>query len=158
MTKPEFLALVQSEFTRLADVLAGIPDEVVMTRPVVEWWTVKDVMGHITTWEQASLDSLEHFHQHGQIKLLDIGDDAALDRYNKRAAAYKRDWFVARLRADFENTHRALVAAIEHLSDAQLQTQLPAPFPEGFTLEKYLASDTWEHYREHAEQIEKWRK
>jgi hypothetical protein len=155
MTKSEFLALIQSEFTRFADALANIPDDILTTRPVVEWWTLKDVIGHITTWEQESLESLEHLRQHGQIKLLGLVSDDDVSRYNKRAAAFKRDWPLARLRADFEATHRALVAAIENLSDAQLQTQLPAPFPEGFTLEKYLASDTWEHYREHAGQIEK---
>jgi hypothetical protein len=89
---------------------------------------------------------------------LGLNDDAVLDAYNKRGAALRRDYPLTRVRAELDAALRDLVAAVESLSDAQLNTPLPAPWDNGVTLERLIAWNSYEHTPEHIEQISQWRK
>lgn len=158
LTRDEILKTLQQEHANLLTALAGVPDDVLVTRPVVEWWTLKDLLGHIATWEQVAIKFITEYQQDGLPKMLGLSDDAAVDAYNKRAAALRRDWPLARVRAEFDAAFRDLIVAVEPLSNTQLNAPLPAPWPEGHNLEKLIAINSYEHAREHVEQIRKWRR
>lgn len=158
MTRDEILKTLQQEHANLLTALADIPDDVLATQPVVDWWTLKDVQGHIAMWERVGIKFVADYKQEGLPKMLWLTDDAAVDAHNKREAALRRDWPRARVCAEFDAAFRDMVAAVESLSDADLNAQLPAPWPEGYNLEKLIAINSYEHAREHVEQIRKWRR
>ncbi|MCI0476414.1 MAG: ClbS/DfsB family four-helix bundle protein, partial [Anaerolineales bacterium] len=139
MTRAEILKTIEEHHAQLLAVLDGIPEEAMCKRPIVEWWTIKDVLGHIATWEQVAIQFLAEYKQAGVPKPLGMDSDAAINAYNKRAATLRRDWPLARVRAEFDAAHRDLLAAVETLSDADLAKQLPAPWEKGDTLEKLIA-------------------
>lgn len=157
MTRDEVLKRLQQEHANLIAALGGIPHDVMVTQPVVDWWTLKDLLGHIAMWEQVALKFISEYLQDGLPKPLGLKDDAALDTYNKRGAALRRDWPLARARDEFEATFRDLVAAVAPLSDSRLNAPLPAPWPEGYTLESLIAINSYEHEPEHAAQIRQWK-
>jgi hypothetical protein len=156
MTRAEILAQINQAHANLVAAFAGIPDDVMTTQPVVDWWTLKDVLGHVAMWQQVAIKFINEFQRGGVPTPLGFADDAALDAYNKRGAALRRDWSLARARAEFDASFRDLVAAIEPLSDANLNQQLSAPWSEGRNLAYLIAVNSYEHAPEHTEQIVKW--
>jgi hypothetical protein len=157
MTRDEVLNQLRQTHADLVAAFAGIPDDVMTTQPVVDWWTLKDVLGHVAMWQQVAIKFIVEFQRGGVPTPLGLADDAALDAYNKRGAALRRDWSLARARAEFDTSFRDLVAAVEPLSDANLNQPLAPPWSEGRNLAYLIAVNSYEHAPEHTEQIIKWR-
>ncbi len=158
MTRDEILTTLKEQHAELASILAGVPADAMTRQPIVEWWSVKDLMGHITLWQQVGIKFIQEYQQDGAPKMLGIKDDAALDAYNKRGVALRRDWTVERVRAEFDAACHDLVAAVESLSDADLSKPLPPPWDAGATLERLIAVNSHQHIPEHVEQISQWQK
>jgi hypothetical protein len=157
MTRAEILKTIKEQHAQLLAALEGIPEETIVKRPLVEWWTIKDLLGHIAMWEQVAIKFIAEYKQDGVPQMLGLNDDAAINSHNKREATIRRDWSLARVRAEFDAAHRDLIAAIETLSDADLSKPLPAPWQRGDNLEKLIAINSYQHNREHIEQIKQWR-
>jgi len=158
MTRNQVLEKIRQAHAELVAALAGLRDDVMATQPVVDWWTLKDVMSHVAMWERVAIQFIEDYRLKGLPASLGLKDDAAIDAYNKRGAALRRDYPLARIRAEFDAAFRDLVAAVEPLSDAQLNAPLPAPWGDGVTLERLIAWNSYEHTPEHIEQVNRWRK
>ncbi|MEW5719793.1 MAG: DinB family protein, partial [Chloroflexota bacterium] len=133
MTRSEILQAIKDNYAEFLQAVAGLDDDALTKRPVVEWWTIKDLMGHIAMWEQVAIKFSAEYKQNGSPGELGMDNDAAIDAHNKREAVMRRDWSLARVRAEFDAAHRDLLAAIETLSDADLTKQLPAPWKKGDT-------------------------
>ena len=157
MTRDELLAQIKQAHANLTATLEGISDETMTTRPVIDWWTLKDMLGHVAMWERVALRFIEEYQSEGAPKSLGLKDDAAVDAYNKRGAAERRDWSLARVRSESAAAVHDLLAAIEHLTDEQLNAPLAAPWESGVTLERLIAWNSYEHVPEHIAQIVAWR-
>ncbi|MBM3129599.1 MAG: ClbS/DfsB family four-helix bundle protein [Chloroflexi bacterium] len=153
MTRAEILKTIEEHHAQLVAMLDAIPEEVICKRPVVEWWTIKDVLGHIAMWEHVAIQFIAEYKRDGVPQPLGMDNDEAINAYNKRGATIRRDWSLARVRAEFDAAHRDLIAAIETLSDADLSQQLPAPWRQGDTLEMLIAVNSYQHNPEHIAQI-----
>ncbi len=153
MTRAEILKAIKEQHAELLAALEGIPAETLTKRPLVDWWTPKDLMGHIAMWEQVAIKFIADYKQDGIPKMLGIQDDATLDAYNKRGVALRRDLPWGTVRAEFDATLRELVAAVESLSDADLAKPLPDPWGEGATLERLIAVNSYQHTPEHIAQV-----
>lgn len=157
MKRDEILQVIKEQHAELDAALAGIPADQLTKRPIVNWWTVKDLLGHVALWEQVALKFIREYKQDGAPKQLGIKDDDDLDRYNKRGVAMRRDLALETIRVELDATYRALITAIESLSDADLVKPLPEPWSDGATLERLIAVNSYQHMPEHLEQIEKWK-
>ena len=157
MTRDEILVQIHQAHDTLALALEGIPDESMTKRPVIDWWTLKDVLGHVAMWERVAIRFVEEFQRNGAPTPLGLKDDAAVDTYNKRGAAERRDWSLARVRTELDAASRDLLAAVGPLTDEQLNAPLPAPWENGATLERLIAWNSYEHMPEHVAQIAQWR-
>lgn len=152
MTRDEILQAIQEQHAELNAMLATLSAEQ-LKRPLVAWWSVKDLLGHIALWEQVALKFIREYKHDGVPKQLGIKDDDDLDRYNKRGVAMRRDLSFDVVRAELDATYRDLIAEIESLSDADLTKPLPEPWGEGATLERLIAVNSYQHVPEHVEQI-----
>ena len=157
MTRDELLIQIKQTHANMTSALEGISDETLSTRPIIDWWTLKDMVGHVAMWERVALRFVDEYQREGAARSLGLKDDAAVDAYNKRGAAERRDWPLARVRAEFDAAAHDLLAAVEQLSDAQLNAPLAAPWESGVTLERLIASNSYEHVPEHIAQIIQWR-
>ena len=157
MTRDELLAQIKQAHANLTATLEGISDETMTMRPVIDWWTLKDMLGHIAMWERVALKFVEEYQREGAPKSLGLKDDAAVDAYNKRGAAERRDWPLARVRSESAAAVHDLLAAIDHLTDEQLNAPLAAPWESGVALERLIAWNSYEHVPEHIAQIVAWR-
>ena len=157
MTRGQILQMIKDNYAQILVAITGLDDDALTKRPIIEWWTIKDLMGHMAMWEQVAIKFIAEYRQDGLPKILGMDNDAAINVYNKREATIRRDWSLARVRAEFDTAQRDLVAAIESLSDADLIKPLPAPWGKGDNLEKLIAINSYQHNPEHIEQIKKWR-
>ena len=52
MTKSRLLEEIQIEHQRLQNTLAMVDEEQMLIPGVIDVWTIKDILAHITVWEQ----------------------------------------------------------------------------------------------------------
>jgi hypothetical protein len=150
------VAKINEAHANLVSAVADIPDDVMTTRPVIDWWTLKDILGHVAMWERVAIKFIDEHQRIGAPTPLGL-DDAGIDAYNKRGAAERRDYSLARVRTEFDTASNDLVAAVERLTEAQLNAPLAAPWDNDVTLERLIAWNSYEHVPEHVEQIARWR-
>ena len=120
-------------------------------------WSVKDVLAHITGWEQLCLKWIrENRRDEGPFtqETLDALNAAMHDEHSCGTLAVTL--------ASARNSHDAMIAAVESLDDATLAAT-PSwagggtdAATTGRTLANIISSNSDEHYREHIEQIERW--
>ncbi|MBI5653174.1 MAG: DinB family protein [Chloroflexi bacterium] len=158
MTRDEILQTIKRAHENFLETIADIPDDIATTQRVIDWWTLKDVLGHISTWYLVARQFIREYARGNVPTPLGLGQsDDEIDRYNKRAAALRRDYSLARVRAELDAAYRDLIAAVEALSDADVSKQLPAPWDAGDNLEKLIAVNSYVHLPEHIDQINTWR-
>lgn len=156
MTRIEILEALERDRSRLFNLLEGIPDDALVTQPVVDSWTVKDLVGHMALWHQVAIQFIADFVRDGVPKSLGLKDDAAINAYNAQGAAERRDWSLARAREELDASYRSLTSAIGQLRDDDLHAPLPDPW-QGATLERLIAINSYDHNPEHIDQIAKWK-
>ena len=156
MTRDELLEKIKQTHADFVTALADLPEEVMTKRPVIDWWTLKDLLGHIAMWQQIAIRFIAEYKQGGCPKPLGLADDAAIDAYNKRGVELRRDLSLAKVRAEFDAAYRDLVAAVESLRDEDLIKILPEPW-KNRTLEYLIKINSYTHTPEHTEQIKLWR-
>ena len=109
---------------------------------VVEGWSVRDLLGHVMTWEYELLHAID---AHGRGEPTPSYDD--LDAWNEMAVATLRPTPLAVILIQMGETHGRLVSTIEALPEEAIRNS---------GLARWIADDAWEHYREHREDIERW--
>jgi hypothetical protein len=179
--KTELITKLKTNRDELLNLLADLSDEQLTTIPVVgsaaaasstdvshssensldvaASWTIKDSIGQISYWEQVIHDHVRESFSEGRPR--PMRDDENDNIVNPREAAKRKDWSWQRVRAEFENTRRALIERVESLREEQLAFVVPNPWwgETGFySVGAMIESDAIGHAREHIEQIKKWKR
>ena len=143
--KENVLRELETAWQAFQDVLARVPSERMEVGGVVESWSMKDLTGHITTWENEATKSLQNYLQHNDLKTLAWPAD--LDAFNARTAEEKRNRSLADLLDDMETTHEETVRFIQAMKEEAFDV------PE---VRARIRIDGSEHYADHTEGIQKW--
>ena len=116
-----------------------LPPHRLETPGVCGKWSVKDLLGHVTSWETRAIASL----------LSGVPDDPGdVDEHNLIEAARKAPLALRDILADLESTHRALQSALADAPDSF--------FEPGTPFRDSLDANTFSHYVEHTAQIRTW--
>ena len=129
----------------LLDAVAGIPDEK-MTVPAVGDWSVKDVLAHITSWEEQIPSDLRRVGAGLQPALASFRE-ADVDQWNALLVGLRRSFPLPQVRQELEDRRRALIEALDSLPDSA--------FAAGFVPATCAISVG--HDRQHAGHIRAWR-
>lgn len=134
---------MRAEHAQLEALLAQISDEQFVQPGAIGEWSVKDILAHLTFWEQRLLA----YFNGARESLIQPGEEeqAAIDRINAEVFAANRDRPLAEVRAEFDSSYQQTLALADSLSAEDLADE------EFFGL---FAGDTFEHYREHREMLE----
>lgn len=143
--KAELMARIHRERTALEQTINRL-DEVQMTTPGPEGWSVKDHVGHIDIWERILL--IAHLQGQSFAQAADMDEATAKATEHMNAETGLNDFFFQRDRdrplagvlADFHETHQRLLDALEATEFAMLTKP---------HLAEHVIGDTYEHYREH---------
>ena len=157
MTRDELLKNIQTEHSKLIAAMRDLSDEVITAQPVMNDWTIKDMLGHVSMWYRFAITFLDEYVQRGTPRPSGLSG-LGVDEYNERELKLRRDWSLTRVREEFEAAYQAMLASVEKLDDEQLNAPLAAPWEPGTTLERLVAWNTYEHEPEHTAQIKAWLK
>ncbi|MFQ5578025.1 MAG: DinB family protein [Anaerolineae bacterium] len=103
-------------------------------------WSVKDLLGHISAWEQYLVDRLTGAET-GPIS------DAEIDARNRATYQQRKDWSWQDVEAEAQTTFVRLSATLKSLPPEQLDDRLTA---------QLIAVNTFDHYAEHQPWLERW--
>lgn len=166
-----YLARLARAKERLLTALEGLDEKALISEPVVGDWTVKDMLGHIVSWDEEFRREIELIlaGKHPGYELVISGaDDFA--GWNQHWIEEKRGrrWgqMVADLEKDFERAALLILAlspqdyrqrGVTPWKKAAL-TRPAAPTREDMDAVDTLVTFHWRHINQHARMIERWRK
>ena len=158
-TKAELLDGTRAEHVRLEAALAGVSEEAMLQPGVVGGWSIKDILAHISDWEQRFL-SWYRAGQRGEIpERPEPGltwDDT--DLLNQRIYEKHRHRSLPDVRDGFDASYRELISTVEAMSEPELFTVGHFAWTGDYPLLVYLRANADQHYAEHTDQIEAWRR
>src|SRR6266545_1353510 len=109
---------LDAAWAALQESYAGLPDNRLIEPGVIDAWSVKDVLAHITTWEEEALKYLPVIAEGGRPpRYAAVG---GIDAFNARMTESKRGLSLAEVRAQLEQTHRELRGVVESAPPDQL--------------------------------------
>ena len=122
MSKEEMLARLAESRRALHQAIEGLSEEEMTQVQVEGMWTVKDVLGHITSWEETCLEPLRRFADGGPYDVQVIKDYLA---WNDVQAARKRDMPLDVILDELGSVRQGLVEAANRLSAGQWEQRVP---------------------------------
>jgi len=127
---------------------AGLSDAQLMTPGVTGAWSVRDILAHVSTWEEEALKSLPVILNGGkppQYSRLYGGIDA----FNALMTEQKRNLSLAQVFRQLDAIHQRLIEFIEKAPEEQLRGET--------RFRRRLRLDTYGHYPIHAAAVRTWR-
>jgi hypothetical protein len=149
MTKAELLAAIRRDHTKLQELIAPLSESQMIAPMLDAGWSVKDVLAHISAWEDRCAEWLEAVARGETPERPEVKD---VDGTNGRDYAAARARSLEDVAAASRGTNAAMLRSVEALSEADLADEKRFGWPTW----KMARSNSDEHYREHIEQIEAW--
>jgi hypothetical protein len=84
-------------------------------------WSAKDLLGHLTTWEEAALEALAQWRK-GRTPTIEtdvFGPTHGIDEFNAKTVEAKRQHSIDEVRRAAEEVQQTLVAEIGSMSDEE---------------------------------------
>jgi uncharacterized protein (TIGR03083 family) len=147
MNRDQLLKKLDAAWAELTESYDGLPESQ-LTKPVVIGdWSVKDILAHVTTWEEEALKYLPLIIEGGQPPLYTTY--GGLDAFNAQRTEQKRALSLSEVLKQLEETHRRLIAYVQSVPEEQ--------FTRETRFRHRLRLDTYSHYPLHAGMIRGWR-
>lgn len=155
MTKPDLLAAMRRERVALDELLAALDDAAMAAVTRDDGWTAKDVLAHLTAWEQRVLAWLDRWRATGRPERPEPGVTFAEgDALNVRDYEAAKGKPLADVRSEAGVSFAAVVRAVETLSEDELAVRPDAP--DGPSWAWIVGANTHQHYDEHRQEIGRW--
>lgn len=127
---------------------AGLSDSQLTEPGVAGEWSVKDIIAHVSWWEEEALRHLPSIIA-GERPPRYSTIYGGIDAFNAMMAEQKRDLSLSDVLRQQDDTHRRLVEFILSVSEDQ--------FTRETRLRRRLRLDTYGHYPIHTTSIREWR-
>jgi hypothetical protein len=127
---------------------AGLSDSQLTEPGVTGNWSVKDILAHVTTWEEEALKYLPLIVKGGRPPRYSV-KYGGIDAFNAQMAEHKRGLSLADVLEQLDETHHRLMAYIQSAPEEQFTRETP--------FRRRLRLDTYSHYPIHTKMIRAWR-
>jgi hypothetical protein len=127
---------------------AGLSDAEMMEPGVTDAWSVRDIIAHVTWWEQEALRHLPLILAGGKPARYSV-TYGGIDAFNAQRTEQKKDLSFTEVLQQQDETHRQLIDFIQRVTEDQ--------FLRETRFRHRLRLDTYSHYPKHAEAIRQWR-
>jgi hypothetical protein len=127
---------------------AGLTDTQLLEPGVTGNWSVRDIIAHVTTWEEEALKHLPLIIAGGRPPRYST-TYGGIDAFNALTTEQKRGLSLPEVRGQQEDIHRQLVDFIRSAPEDQFAQETRA--------RRRLRLDTYGHYPLHTEAIREWR-
>jgi hypothetical protein len=148
MNRQQLLKQLNKAWTAFRESYAGLSDSQLTEPDVAGHWSVKDIIAHVTWWEEEALKHLPLILKGGRPPRYSI-QYGGIDAFNAQMTEQKRDLSLSDVLRQLEETHRRLIDYIQSAPEEQ--------FTQGTRFRRRLRLDTYSHYPKHAQAIREWR-
>jgi hypothetical protein len=147
MERQQLLKRLETAWTSIKESYAGLTDSQLTEAGVMGDWSVKDILAHVTTWEEEALRYLPliikgetppRYTQYGGI-----------DAFNAQMTEQKRDLELSDVLRQLDETHRRVIDYLQNVPEEH--------FTRETRFRHRLRLDTYSHYPLHARAIRQWR-
>jgi hypothetical protein len=148
VNRQQLLDRLDSAWVEFQASYAGLSNSLLTEPGVVGDWSVKDVIAHVTWWEEEALRHLPPIIS-GERPPRYSATYGGIDAFNAMMAEQKRDLSLSDVLTQQADTHRRLIEFIQGVPDDQ--------FARETRFRRRLRLDTYGHYPIHTTSIREWR-
>jgi DinB superfamily len=127
---------------------AGLARPILLAPGVTKTWSIKDIIAHVTTWEEEGLKHLPAILEDRKPPRYSVVY-GGIDAFNALMTAKKANLSLAEVLEQQEHVHRRIVEIVERAPEDAL-------VPEA-RFRRRLRLDTYGHYPKHTAAIRQWR-
>jgi len=146
--RQQLLKRLDEAWCEFKESYAGLPDSALLEPGVTGAWSVRDIIAHVTTWEEEALKHLPLVLMGKRPPRYSV-TYGGIDAFNAKTTEQKRNLSLREVFRQQKDVHRRLLELIESVAENQLG---------GDTRFRHrLRLDTYGHYPKHAHAIKEWR-
>ena len=149
MKKQQVLEKIDYAWEEILEAIEGLSTDQMLVPGVTGEWCVKDILAHVTWWEEECLKFLPVIIEGGHPPRYSV-TYGGIDAFNAQMTEIKRQLSLEKVNDEFNLTHQRLLTYLETVPEEQ--------FTRETRFRRRLKYDTFLHYPEHAEAIREWRK
>jgi hypothetical protein len=127
---------------------AGLSELELMEPGVTGAWSVRDILAHVTTWEEEALKHLPSI-LNGEKPPRYSAMYGGIAAFNAQMTEKRKNLSLSQVQRRLNDTHGRLVEFIENAPEDQFRNETK--------FRHRLRLDTYSHYPKHAAAIRKWR-
>src|SRR5205807_9578390 len=147
MDKQQLLKQLEKAWRTIEESYAGLSDSQLMEPGVMDNWSVKDILAHVTTWEEEALKYLPLILTGGRPPR--YVQSGGINAFNAQMAEQKRDTVLSDVLRQLDETHRRLIDYLQSVPEEH--------FTRETRFRHRLRLDTYSYYPKHARAIREWR-
>lgn len=148
MNRSQLLKRLDKAWEAFKDSYAGLSEDELMRPGVTGDWSVRDMIAHVTWWEEEALTHLPLILEGGKPPRYSV-TYGGIDAFNAQRTEQNSTLSLAEVLRQQDDTHRRLVEYLLIVPEDQLSQET--------RFRHRLRLDTYSHYPIHAEAIRNWR-
>jgi hypothetical protein len=148
VNRQQLLRKIDKAWTALGESYAGLTVTQLTQSGVTGDWSVKDILGHVTAWEEEALKHLPHILEGVRPPRYSVLY-GGIDAFNGLKTVENRERSLAEVLARFEEVHARLIDYLQTAPDEQIARET--------RFRRRIRLDTYSHYPIHARAIAEWR-
>jgi hypothetical protein len=156
------LTLLKKEFYSWEELLTSLSEEQITILPLPNGWTIKDVLAHLTAWQQVSIARLDAARLDrepilpGWLAGSDPESERERDRFNAKIYETYRERPWSRVHRDWKNGFLRFLTLGEEVPEESLMDAEKYPWLKGYALFAVLQGSYEHHHIDHFEPLLAW--
>jgi hypothetical protein len=157
-SKQQILKMLRKEFARWEELLATMSEKEITDPFLPSVWSIKDVMAHLTAWQQISIARMEAARAGTEplfptwLGVSDPESEHDLELINGRIYETYKDHAWSSVHRDWREGFLWFLALAEEISEDDISDPDKYPWLKGYSLFAVLQG-SYEHHQEHMESI-----
>jgi hypothetical protein len=152
VNKDQILDALESGREQFSEMFADMDEQGMLTPDPAGGWTLKDLLAHLTRWEAELIKLLWQLKQ-GQKPTTVHFSSASTDEINAHWIESDRGRPLERILQDYHGARNQTIRRVELFTDRELEDPQHYPWLKGQALWEWIAADSFEHEKEHADQV-----
>jgi hypothetical protein len=149
MNRRQLLERLEAAWTAFEESYAGLTDAQLLMPGVTGAWSVRDIIAHVTWWEEEALAHLPLVREGGRPPRYSL-TYGGIDAFNALMTERRRHLPLAEVLRQHDEVHARLVEYVRGAPDELLTRET--------RFRRRLRLDSYGHYPKHARAIREWRR
>jgi hypothetical protein len=147
---------MRTNYAALEEILAPLDKTQMTTKGVIDGWSIKDMLAHISSWHHRLLTWLDAAIRNVEPAISGPDSVEEMDALNAQFYQENKSRPLDEVLTEFRTTHQQIMDIIQVMREEDLISPQRFAWTQGSPLWQLVAGDTYEHYQEHRKQIQEW--